>query len=88
MSFKNRENKNGDKLSPYLTPKEHSKASLNLFPSLTLDLTAQYMDLIIFKMLRKGANLLAELFSNILNEPHLTVSSMHTNQIAPYSHKS
>ena len=44
------ENKNGDKLSPRLTPKEHSKASLNLFPSLTLDLTAQYMDLIIFKM--------------------------------------
>ena len=49
MSFKNMENKNGDKLSPCLTPKEHSKASLNLFPSLTL-VTAQYMDLIIFKM--------------------------------------
>ena len=27
ISFKNMENKNGDKLSPCLTPKEHSKAS-------------------------------------------------------------
>ena len=36
MSFKNMENKNGDKLSPCLTPKEHSNATLNLFPSLTL----------------------------------------------------
>jgi len=43
-------NKNDDNRSPYLTPKEHAKASLNLFPSLTLDLTAQYMDLIIFLM--------------------------------------
>ena len=50
ISFKNMENKNGVKRLHCLTPKEHSQASLNLFPSLTLDLTAHYMDLILFKM--------------------------------------
>ena len=58
-SFKNIENRKGDKHSPCLTPNMHENSSLSWFTNLTFDFTVLYIDLIMFKIFPQMPNLIS-----------------------------